>query len=219
MKLGARLAERMRHPVLAKVVALVRSAAFDFGGVVVFYVLLWTAGLKPAIAGTILFLAVDFVRRRRRHLGFPRIYVLSSALVIAFGFIDLASSSPFMIKYEAPISSLAVGAMFALGARGKSIVQELVEQQAPDAADDSPEMRRFFQLMTAMWAAYFVIKAGVYLWIGEVMTIERALEVRPIISFVSLGAMMALCTQGQFLFALCERLHLLPRPAEPDSPG
>ena len=204
--------------MIQKVLALLRSAAFDFGGIIVFYVLLWTAGLKPAIAGTIVFLAVDFVRRRRKHLGFPRIYVLSSALVIVFGFIDLASASPFMIKYEAPISSLAVGVMFALGARGKSIIQELIEQQAPDASDDSPEMRRFFQLMTAMWAAYFIIKAGVYLWIGDIMTIERALEVRPIISFVSLGAMMALCTQGRFLFAVCERLGLLPSPTEPDAP-
>ncbi len=204
--------------MIRKVATLLRSAAFDFGGIIVFYVLLWTAGLKPAIVGTIVFLAVDFVRRRRKHLGFPRIYVLSSALVIVFGFIDLASANPFMIKYEAPISSLAVGVMFALGARGKSIIQELVEQQAPDASDDGPEMRRFFQLMTAMWAAYFIVKAGVYLWIGEIMTIERALEVRPIISFVSLGAMMALCTQGQFLFAACERLGLLPRPTEPDAP-
>lgn len=202
----------LRHPVVAKIVATVRGAAFDFGGIIVFYVLLWTAGLKPAIAGTLVFLAIDFVRRRRKGLGFPRIYVLSSVLVVVFGFIDLASSSPFMIKYEAPISSFAVGLMFALGARGKSIIQEVVEQQTPDAADDSPEMRRFFQLMTAMWAAYFFVKAAVYLWLGEIMTIERALEVRPIISFASLGVMILICSQGRLLFALCERLHLLPRP-------
>ena len=200
-----------RHPIVAKIISTVRGAAFDFGGIIVFYVLLWTAGLKPAIAGTLVFLAIDFVRRRRKGLGFPRIYVLSSALVIVFGFIDLASSSPFMIKYEAPISSFAVGLMFALGARGKSIIEEILEQQAPGAVDEGPEMRRFFQLMTAMWAAYFFLKAGVYLWLGEIMTIERALEVRPIISFASLGVMILICTQGRLLFALCERLHLLPK--------
>ncbi len=205
------------HPIIAKIVSTVRGAAFDFGGIIVFYVLLWTAGLKPAIAGTLVFLAIDFVRRRRKHLGFPRIYVLSSALVIVFGFIDLASSSPFMIKFEAPISSFAVGLMFALGARGKSIIEEILEQQAPDAVDGSPEMRRFFQLMTAMWAAYFFLKAAVYLWIGQIMTIERALEVRPIISFASLGVMVLICAQGRLLFALCERLHLLPL-HEPLSP-
>lgn len=195
-----------------KLLALLRSAAFDFGGMIVFYALLWTAGLKPAIVATIVFLAADTVRRRWQRIGFPRIYVLSSALVICFGFIDLASSSPFMIQYEAPISSLAVGTMFALGARGRSIIQELVEQQGGDDIEDTPETRRFFQLMTLLWAAYFVVKAAVYLWMAQVMTIERALAVRPIVSFVSLGAMMALSSQGRWLFAACKRLGWLPAP-------
>lgn len=196
---------------------LLRSAAFDFGGIIVFYLLLWTAGLKPAILCTILFLIADAIRRRRGHLGFPRVYVLSSALVLCFGAIDLMSASPFMIKYEAPISSLAVGAMFALGARGKSIIEEVIEQQQGRAADADPATRRFFQLMTLLWAGYFVAKALVYVWIGEIMPIERVLTVRPIVSFVSLGAMVALCTQGDRLFSLFERLRLIPVP--PSSPA
>ena len=32
---------------------------FDFGGIVVFYALMYTVGLKAAIAGTIVFVAID----------------------------------------------------------------------------------------------------------------------------------------------------------------
>lgn len=205
----------MRQGLIGQIAGQLRAGMFDFGGIVVFYLLLWCVGLKAAIAGTIVFIVLDAVRRIRRKLGFPRIYLLSNALVICFGGIDLLSANPFMIKYEAVISSLAVGAMFALGARGRSIIQELVEQQSGEA-DDSPEMRRFFQLMTLLWAAYFVVKAGVYFWIGQVVPIERAMEIRPVISIVSLAAMIALCTRGRWLFAICEHLSLLPRQPGPD---
>ena len=189
---------------------LLSSSAADFGGLIVFYALLWTLGLKAAIAGTIIFLCFDVIRRHRAKLGFPRIYILSGALAVVFGVIDLVSTSPFMIKYEAVVSSLAVGAMFAAGARGKSIIQELVEQREGEPFEDRADIRRFFQLLTLLWAGYFVVKAGVYVWMGEVMPIDRVMEVRPIVGTASLVAMVALMSQGRRLFELARRIGLLP---------
>jgi intracellular septation protein A len=203
---------------LARAWELLRAGAYDFGGIAVFYLLLWTAGLKAAIAGTIVFVAVDVWRRRRMGLGFPRIYVLSSALVVVFGLIDLWSDNPFMIKYEAVISSLAVAGMFALGARGKSMIQEMAEQQNGGPLEGDPELPRFFQLMTLMWAAYFVIKAIVYLWIGMVMPIERAMTVRTVLGTGSLIALIAISTQGKWLFAGFRRCGLLKPAAETVAP-
>ena len=192
-----------------------RSSAFDFGGIIVFYLLLYTLGLKAAIGGTVVFLIADAIRRKRQHLGFPRIYVLSSVLAVGFGLIDLASDNPFMIKYEAVISSLALGGMFALGARGKSILQDLVEQREGETFEHQPDVRRFFQLMTLMWASYFVIKAIAYFWIGEMLPIERTMEVRPVIGTVSMLVMIGISTQGRRLYALARRLGLLPLPHPP----
>jgi intracellular septation protein A len=118
-----------RSVLLQKPKDLLRAGAFDFGGMIVFYALLYTLGLKAAIGGTILFVIADAIRRHRSGLGFPRIYVLTSALALVFGAIDLLAATPFMIQWEAVITSLFLAGMFGLGARGKSMLQELVEQR------------------------------------------------------------------------------------------
>ncbi len=194
---------------LRRAAELLRAGLYDFAGIAVFYALLWTLGLKAAIAGTIVFVVIDVVRRRRRGLGFPRIYVISSAMVVVFGLIDLWSKNPFMIKYEGVISSLVVAGMFAAGARGRSLIQELAEQQHGGPLPGGPEIPRFMQLLTLMWAAYFALKAVAYLWIGMVMPIERALEVRSVLGTVSLLVMMGISTQGKLLFRAFRRIGLL----------
>ena len=203
----------MLRTLLGRAGEMIRLGAYDFGGIVVFYLLLWTLGLKAAIAGTIVFVIVDFFRRRRLGLGFPRIYVLSSALVLVFGAIDLLSANPFMIKYEGVVTNLVLAGMFALGARGASIIEEAVSQRDPEALQGRPELRRFFQLLTLLWAGYFVVKAVVYVWIGSAFPIERALEIRSVVGTVSLLAMVGLMTQGRRLFGLFRALRLLPAEA------
>lgn len=186
------------------------NIAADFGGLIVFYALLWTLGLKAAIAGTIVFLAIDIFRRWHWKLGFPRIYILSGVMVVLFGGIDLVSDNPFMIKWEAPISSLAFAFIFAAGARGKSMLEELLEQQSGENFDDRLDFRRFFQLLTWMWAVYFVVKAAVYVVMGEAMPMGRLLEVRPVVGTVSMFALAGLMTQGRLLYQGFRRVGLLP---------
>ncbi len=186
------------------------TIAADFGGLIVFYGLMYTLGLKAAIAGTIVFLAIDAYRRHRMKLGFPRIYVLSGAMAIVFGGIDLLSADPFMIKWEAPITSLVFAGVFFAGARGKSMLEELVEQQGGESMEGRLDFRRFFQLLTLIWAAYFLLKAVVYVWLGEVMPMDRLLEVRPVIGTVSMLLLAGLMTQGRRLFLLFRAIGLLP---------
>ena len=201
--------QRLR-PLLAQGRKLARASAFDFGGMIVFYVLLYTVGLKAAIAGTIVFLVADVVRHKIAKLGFPKIYILSSAMALGFGLVDLLAKTPFMIKYEAVITSLVLAGMFAFGARGKSMIQEMAEQQQGEALTDRPDIRRFFQLMTLMWASYFLVKAIVYAWIGAVLPIEQTMRIRPVIGTASLLVMVAISTQAQRLFSLGKRVGLLP---------
>lgn len=199
---------------MQRLIEFLRSAATDFAGIIVFYALMWTVGLKAAIAGTLVFVAIDAMRRHRKKLGFPKIYVLSSAMAIGFGAIDLMSATPFMIKYESVITNLVTAAIFLVGARGeRSMIQELAEQQSGEAFEDRADLRRFFRLFTLLWAAYFLVKAFVYLWIVQVMPLERALSLRGVIGGVSFAAMLAISTQGDRLFGLCDRLGLLPKVA------
>ena len=71
-----------------------------------------------------------------------------------------------MLKYEAVITNAATGLAFVAGALGKKpIIQEVAEQRGQTFVA-TEEVRGFFRLFTLVWAAYFVVKAIVYLWMA-----------------------------------------------------
>jgi intracellular septation protein A len=202
---------------MSRLVAVARFALAEFGPLIVFWTLATTLGVKPAILASILFIVADAAWRRLKGLTFTRLYLLVSALTLVFGLIDLASTSPFMLKYEAAISNAATGLVFVAGALGdKPIMQEAAEQRGHSFVV-TKEIRAFFRLFTLVWAAYFFLKAALFAWMAWTMPMLEAMALRSVIGGVSLGLMIAIsATQGRRLFFLCRRLGLLPKP-ESDS--
>ena len=202
-----------RESPMSRILAAARFALAEFGPLIVFWTLVATLGVKPAILGSILFIVADAAWRWRKGLAFTRLYLLVSSLTLVFGFIDLASTSPFMLKYEAVITNAVTGLAFVAGALGeKPIIQEVAEQRGENFVA-TQEVRAFFRLFTLVWAAYFFIKTGFYLWAVWTLPMLEAMALRSIVGGVSLAAMIALSTtQGRRLFFLCRRLGLLPKP-------
>ncbi len=198
---------------MPKVVAAVRFALAEFGPLIVFWALAATLGVKPAIFGSIVFIVGDALWRWRRGLAFTRLYLLTSGLTLVFGLVDLASTSPFMLKYESVVTNAATGLAFVVGALGdKPIIQEVAEKRGENFVATN-EIRAFFRLFTLAWAAYFFLKAAFYLWAVWTMPMLEAMAVRSLIGGASLVLMIAVsATQGRRLFFLCRRLGLLPAP-------
>jgi intracellular septation protein A len=198
---------------MTKLVAVARFALAAFGPLIVFWLLALTLGVKAAILGSIVFILVDAIWRWRKGLAFTRLYLLVSALTLTFGFVDLVSTSPFMLKYEAAVSNIATGIAFVVGALGeKPILQEVAEQRGESFVVTN-EIRAFFRLFTLVWAAYFFLKAALFLWMAWTMPMLEAMALRSAIGGVSLGLMIAVSTtQGRRLFFLCRRFVLLPKP-------
>ncbi len=196
-----------------KIRATRRFLAAEFGPLIVFWLLVATLGVKAAIAGSIVVIIADAIWRRRRGVAFTRIYLLSSGLTLVFCAVDLLSVKPFMLQYESVVTNIATGIAFVIGAYGeKSLMQEAAEQRQ-GAFPDTAEVRRFFQLFTLFWAAYFFVKAAFYLWVAATMPLTQAMALRSLVGGVSLGAMIALSvTQGRRMFFLCRRLGVLPSP-------
>ena len=197
-----------------KLAAAARFVAFEFGPLAAFWILSALYGVKVAIVGSLLVMAADAAWRRARGLSFTRLYLLVSGLTLVFGAVDLLSSTPFMIKYEAAATNVATGLAFVAGALGdKPLIQEVAEQRQGAAFPGGAEVRRFFQLFTLFWAAYFFVKAGFYGWTAWTFPLGEALALRSVVGGASLAAMIALSvTQGRRLFFLCRWLGLLPRP-------
>jgi intracellular septation protein A len=196
--------------------AVARFALAEFGPLIIFWSLAATLGVKPAILGSLLFIVGDAAWRWRKGLKFTRLYLMVSTLTLVFGLIDLASTSPFMLKYEAVITNVATGLAFVAGAMGeKPIIQEVAEQRG-ETFVATQEVRAFFRLFTLVWAAYFLVKAAFYLWMAWTLPMLEAMALRSVAGSVSLGLMIAVSvTQGRRLFFLCRRFGLLPKPEPP----
>ncbi len=202
--------------MLRRAYTVAKYVVTEFGGIAIFYLLDWRYGIKTAIAGTLVFLAFDVARRLIGRIGFDKLYLFSNGLVVVFGAIDLYSKSPFMLRFEGPITNFGIGLVFAAGAFGrKPLIQAIAETRAPEPFPATTDVRRFFQAFTLIWAAYFVVKAGVYLWIGLSMPLARAMAVRTVVGLVSLGAMMLVSTQGRLLWSGLQRMGVLREPLMP----
>ena len=198
----------------ARVLGVAGFVLRTFGPLIVFYGLLSAFGLKAAIGGLVVYMLLDVLRHRLYRIPFTRIYLLSAGLTIGFGVIDIAARTPFMLSYESVITSVALGVFFAAGTRGeRPLLQDLAEQAEDEPLPPDPEETLFFRLLTLLWAGYFFAEAAGYLWIARTQPVERAVEIRSVISPVGLGLMFLASFQARRLFALLRRLGWLPAPS------
>ena len=200
---------------MPRLIAAGRWALAEFGPLIVFWALAPTLGVKTAIAGSILFILGDAAWRWRSGRPFTRLYLLVSALTLAFGGIDLVSVSPFMLKYEGAITNVATGVAFVAGATGeKPIIQEVAEARG-ESIPANRETRAFFRLFTLVWAAYFFVKAAFYVWAAWTMPMLEAMALR---SAARLGEPRPDDPRqrdaGTSAVFLSRRLGLLPKPEE-----
>ncbi len=189
---------------------LVRAAlglAEELGGLLAFWIVLECAGLRAAIAATLVVVVADGARRLIRRRPMTRIWMLSSTLALAGGAIDLRAATPFMIRYEAVGTNLLTGLAFLIGTFGaRPLVQEVAEGWRGAAFDPGQSgLRAFFRAFTLVWAGYFVLKAGVYLWLATELPLDRALALRSVIGTASLVMMILLSRRGPALFRLARR--------------
>jgi hypothetical protein len=134
--------------VIRSLFGFIRFVFLEFGALIVFWIVLYGAGIEAAIAATVAFILLDGAYRWWRKIPVTRIYLLTSALAVTFGCVDLLAANPFMIKFEAVITNVATGAFFAAGARGeKSLIQEVAEKR-----NTFPRPRRCTAILPAVHA-------------------------------------------------------------------
>ena len=203
-----------RAALTPKLVHIARFALSEFGPLIAFWGVNWLSGIKIAIAVSLIVIVGESLWRWRRGEGFTRLYLLISGLTLVFGAIDLSITTPFLLKYEAAVTNIGVGAAFVIGTFGdKPMLQEVAEQRTREAFPATAEVRRFFQLFTLAWAVYFFVKAAFYAWAVWRLPLTQAIALRSLVGGVSLGLMSAVSiTQGRRLFFLCRKLGLLPPP-------
>lgn len=190
----------------------------SFGSLILYWGVLLTFGLKPAIVATLLFIVAEVIWRMATHRPFPALWWFSNIMALVFGAVDLYADTPFMMRYEATVSNLITAAFFAAGALGEEpLVLRLAmsSKNGHTIPKDRPEIIRFFRAFTLLWAAYFVARAGVFLWIMTAFPLTKALMLRTVISWASLGVMMLISINGRRVLMLCRHFGWFNAPASP----
>ena len=136
------------------------------------------------------------------------IFKFTVAMTLIFGAVDLYSQESFLFKYEPAITSLLTGGFFIWSMRGgRSLLQDFYN--ASPQAKERPLTRDligYFRLVTVVWTGYFVLKAGAYVWMAQVYTIEQGLLIRTLVGTVSLYVMLGITLlAGRFLFPTLQR--------------
>lgn len=186
----------------------------NFAPAIIFLLFSSVFNLKLAIGCTVAYIVADAVRRAWLRLSFPMVYVASTSMTVGFGTIDLFYDEPFMLRYEAVISSVLFAGIFIAGSRGRiSMLQELAEQKRGEPFLDRPDLVQFFRYLTLMWGAYFLCRAVLYLWLGLTLSLEQALMVYATFGNISLILMIILnVTQSQRIYWLMQKWGWLPPP-------
>ncbi len=186
------------------------SLAGSFAGLAIFWITMALFGLKPAIAATMAFVILDGARRLILRVPTPSLYMFGNLMALAFGVIDLTAKTPFMIRYEGVITNLITAAFFARDAfsRRPMFLDFAERSRGAPFPDSLVGMTAFFRAFTLAWTAYFVLKAGLFLWLVQAFPLPRALILRSIIGTGSLLVMMAISFQGRRVYEICQRLGL-----------
>jgi intracellular septation protein A len=182
----------------------------DLAPVIVFIVVGNLFDVRAAIAATVVVVVLDFIRHRWLSIPYSRLSLVAAALTLTFGVIDLFAETPFMLRFEAVLSNALVGLVFIASAFGKKpLIQDFAERQGGVSFEGRADLTTFFRAM--LWAAYFLIKSGLYLYWGLNMPLVDAVERRTLFGTVSLIAMVVISTLfSKFLFRIAGRLGLLP---------
>ena len=188
-----------------------------FGGLILFYGAMWLWGTKAAIAATLVYVLADGTSRLIRRKPIELMWWMVNGLALAFGVIDLAARTPFMIRYEGVMTNVVVGLFFIAGARGERPM--LVDFAERSGRFTMPEARRdivaYFRWLTLLWAFSFFFKAAILWWIVEQYPLGEALLLRTVMSYAVLGIMILISIKSHEVFGFCQRLGLFRLPEPP----
>lgn len=155
----------MRRPRLRSAAAF---AAKNFATPIVFYVVFEEVGIKPAIAFAVGVAALQTLVHLIFKWRFSLFFILATGFTVLFGSMDLVIATPRYFRLEAFVQNLTIGVLFLVTlATQKSMIWRLVMSMPGEFRPRINEVSdRYLRRLTIVWAAYFIIKAFVFLYLA-----------------------------------------------------
>ncbi len=193
----------------------------DFGPLLSFYVLNYEFGVRVAIVGSMVFgigLIGALISRKKTV---PNFLIFSTLCSLVFGTYDLYSGNIFFVKFESMATNLFTAAFFSWSLFGgrTPIIQEFAlrtDATLEENLDDA--LKYYFRILTWVWICYFVLKSGLYLWIGLYYTLEAGIAFRTVFGNITIWLLLGVTMVfGRQLYNLFDRWGLLPAEKNADN--
>jgi intracellular septation protein A len=196
---------------LPRLVSLLTFLFANFGPLIAFYVTNHFWGLKPAIATSLIFSAIEVTYKLIKKEPLSFFFWFCVVMTFGFGMVDLYLQKSVLFKFEPAVTNLCVAAFFGVSVYSKkSLIQEMAEKSGK-AAQYNDDHFFYFRVFTAIWALYYVVKSILYFWMGFHYTLEQGLLIRMsaggISDYVFVGVSVL---GGRYLFRFLQAQRLLP---------
>jgi len=190
--------------------AALMALALEAGGLMLFWALEASGWGRYAPAAVAVFVVGDGLRRFRASLGFPRVWRLFNGLALALAVLDVVAAGRVWAPLEGVVADVLIAAVFLTGSMGrKPLVQEIAEQrQGMPFRPERRDLLTFFRAYTLVWAGYFLLRAGLWLWLLHDLPLEQARLLQGVIGPISLLAMIIVSFRGAALFRQLRRFGM-----------
>ncbi|MBC7741255.1 MAG: septation protein IspZ [Bdellovibrionaceae bacterium] len=184
----------------------------NFGPIIFFYIVNLFGDLKMALLGAMVFVAAEFLWLRYNRIKPSFFFYFNSLMILVFGAFELIIQQPIFYKYEAPLANLVTALILGLTLlKEKSIVEEFAAAQGRVGGMHREDKSYFFRFYTILWTVYFLVKAVVYLYIGQSVNLEQAIVMRLAIGKISFWVMIFISAGlGRSVWKLFEKYKLFP---------
>jgi uncharacterized membrane protein len=180
-----------------------------------FYCVLPTLGLWPAIASSLLWSYTAVGRRLLTGRRVPGVLILAVALATARTAVAAADHSAFLYFVQPVLATALVGLTF-LGsaALGRPLTERLAADLIPfpEGFLSRPQVRRFFTGIAVLWGVNQLANAGVTLWLLTHEPLDVFVVAHNVASWTLAGISIGVSTLW-FRVAMARAGLLLPRPA------
>jgi len=198
---------------MEKVRSTLKFLLMNFGPLIVFYVANHFFGLKMAIGISLVFTIAEVIYQKIKNEPITPFFLFSAIMSIVFGLVDLYLPHAVFFNYEAAFTNMITGIFFVIGAFGKKpLIQEFAEKRQKFERPSAPDLVYFFRIFTLVWATYFFVKAGLYVWLAQLpISTEEKMAIRGTAGGASFYAMLAISIfGGKKLYLFSKKMGWLP---------
>ena len=164
---------------------------------VIFYLVMWVAGLWGAIAAALVWSWGAMARRALRRERIPGLLVIGSLGLTARTILAFASNSVFVYFLQPTLGTIALAGVFLLSLpTDRPMAQRLAQDflPLPPALLAHPAVRRFFLRITLLWAFVQLANAGAAMWLLLSQPVSIFLAARTGVSMGLTGAAIVVST-------------------------